>query len=98
MIELIPLTITYVNGFNYDQEKIKSFVQKDWVPLEVFRLVYHTMVNKKEIEPIESLPEDEKKRLKAIMKVWGTGDVKHQMTQVRVIHLIEEMMSNKIQL
>lgn len=98
MKELIPLATLLVEKIAYDNDKIKVFVQRDWMQVEVLRSVYQTLVNTKEIAPIEDLSEEEKKRLKGIVKMWGTGDTANRMMQARVLYLIENFQEKKIEL
>lgn len=98
MRELLPLVGTLVEKIAFDNEKIKAFVQKDWIQLEILRSVYCTLVASKELTPIENLSEEEKKRLKELVRVWGTGDVKNKMMQARILHLIEQLQNKKIEL
>ena len=94
--DLLPLATDYIVKLQGDNEKIKAFVQKEWIPLEVLRMAYDSMTNSGEITAIEQLPEPEKERLRVIIRKWGTGDKANRMTQAKAIYLIEQLTEKKI--
>jgi hypothetical protein len=103
MKELIPLAGKYMEGMAGQPEKIKRFFevkqlfQLTWVPLEVMRSTYQSLVNSKEIIPIEQLPKDEKERLWKIINSWVQGSREYKIMCVKVLHFIEILQDKKIE-
>lgn len=95
MQALIPLAVEYAVKIQNGVVQFKWFIQEYWTGTAVLVCVYNTLVGLKQIEPIESLPVEEKARLKAIMKSWGTGNTENQMRQVKAIYLVEQLTEKK---
>jgi hypothetical protein len=96
--ELQPLASDLIAKVYDKPEKLKWFIQEYWTGCEVLRSVYQALANSGEITAIEDLKEEEKLRLKGLMKVFGTGDTENRMTQVKSLYLIEQLTNKKINL
>lgn len=84
---LIPFVQEMVG--KYDREKIEQLCVNLWGYCGIFEMVCQTFINSKAIPPIESLPEDHKRRLWNRTNKSDTREKRIQ--QAKALYLIEQL-------
>jgi hypothetical protein len=71
----IPLLETYIQQYQNDQQAFIDVIGNTVVPKKVITALYEMFVYRKEIEPIENIPKEERQRIWNKAKVYkGTQD------------------------
>jgi hypothetical protein len=96
--ELIPLATELIAKTQGDKKMLRWFIGEYWTGCSVLKSVYDYLTSVNELPKIEDLKDEEKLRLKQLMKELGTGDTENRMTQVKSLYLIEQLTNKKINL
>jgi hypothetical protein len=86
----IPLLETYIQRYQKDQQAFIDVIGNTVVPKQVITALYEMFVYRKEIEPIETLPDEEKKKIWDKAKVY-TGSLEDKIMISYSIYLLESI-------
>lgn len=95
MTEFIPLIQTYADKFKADSQGFIKIMGVLDVPKQIISSMYEYFVFKKEIEPIETLPTEDKKRIWEIAKA-STKTADSRIMVSHTIYLMEFITQTRI--
>lgn len=96
-IQLMPLAERYIVACNKEDEKVKAFVTKQWVPVHVLELVYASLSGTGEFPRLEELTQDEKNRIWKTVCEWSPEKSKpEKISMSKALYLIEVLQQKKV--
>jgi hypothetical protein len=86
----IPLLETYIQQYQKDQQAFIDVIGNTVVPKKVITALYEMFVYRKEIEPIETIQDEEKKRIWDKARTYA-GSLEDKIMISHSIYLLESI-------
>jgi hypothetical protein len=96
-IKMLPLAETYISKINGDNQKIRAFIERQWVPVHVLELVYFSLSGEGSFPRLEDLEKEEKTRIWNTVCSWVKECTKDEkVSRCRALYLIEQITQQKV--